>query len=47
MKRSKKGIHELEEKKIEMMNLSNGEKRDHKRKNEQNFSGTHEIITRI
>ena len=46
MERSKKGIHELEGKIIEMMNLNNGEKRDHKRKKEQNFSGTHEIITK-
>lgn len=36
----------LREKIIEITNLSNGGKRGYKRKNEQNFSGTHENITK-
>ena len=40
-----KGSMNLREKIIEITNLSNGGKRGYKRKNEQNFSGTHENIT--
>lgn len=42
----RKGSMNLREKTIEITNLSNGDKRGYKRKNEQNFSGTHEIITK-